>query len=130
MKGFNLIEIMIVMAIISILGAFSYPLYSDYLVQARRLEAESTLTRLAVAMEQFHIENNTYENATLSALNFSETHIKNNYHLHIASARNDYLLSAIPLGKQAEKDNLCGTLTLNSQHQKGITGTGSSSECW
>src|SRR5689334_7676767 len=131
MNGFNLIEVMIVLAIFSMVGAFSLPLYSNYLVHARRLEAESVLTQLAVAMEQFHIEQNTYENATLSTLNVLKHTIQNYYrfNIHIFNP-NHYVLSAIPLGFQAKKDKLCGTLTLNALQQKGITGRGNIHDCW
>lgn len=130
-NGFNLMEIMIVIAIISIISTLSFPLYSQYVVHARRLEAASMLSKLAVAMEQFHIEHNTYADATLTALNFSETVAKNNYRLTIQTANNNnYVLSAIPLGKQAEKDALCAALTLNANNQKGVTGSGNVSECW
>lgn len=130
-NGFTLMEILSVIAIISIISTLSFPLYTDYLIHTRRLEAASILSKLAVAMEQFHIEHNTYENATLAALNFSEVISKNNYRLMIQTANNDdYTLSAIPLGKQAEKDLACATLTIKSNHQKGVTGNGKVNECW
>jgi type IV pilus assembly protein PilE len=130
-RGFHLIEILMVLAIISIVTAFALPLYSQYMTGTRRLEAANTLSRLAVAMERFHIENNTYENATLAALSFPETIAKNNYHLAIQSAsNNDYSLIAEPVGNQAEKDPRCAALILSANNKKTVTGPGSVAECW
>jgi type IV pilus assembly protein PilE len=129
-KGFHLIEILITLAIISILTAFCLPLYSKYIVQTRRLEATTTLSTLAIAMEKFQIEHNTYEGATLAALSFSDT-AKNNYHVFIQSAtNNDYTLVAEPYAKQAEKDAECASLILHADNKKEISGYGKVRECW
>jgi len=129
--GFHLIEILMTIAIIGITASLSFPLYTQYLVQARRVEAKNTLSQLALAMEQYHIEHNSYEDATLVNLNFPEMIAKENYQLSIQNATGqDYLLSAIPLGKQLEKDRECQTLSLNAKNEKMITGHGSIAECW
>ncbi|MBX3709051.1 MAG: prepilin-type N-terminal cleavage/methylation domain-containing protein [Gammaproteobacteria bacterium] len=130
-RGFHFVEVLVSIAIISITAALSFPLYSQYVVHARRLEAASILSKLAIAMEQFHIEHNTYQNATLIALNFPEKIAKNNYQLIIqAATHSEYLLIAKPLGSQSEKDMACAALTLSSNGEKGITGSGNTMECW
>jgi type IV pilus assembly protein PilE len=129
-NGFHLIEVLTTVAIMSILITLCLPLYSQYLVQARRLEAASTLSRLAVAMEKFHIEHNTYQGATLVALHFSDTIAKNNYQLRIQSENNDYILLAQPIGKQAEKDTQCAGLILYANGKQAITGNSNVSQCW
>jgi len=124
-------EMLAVLAIISIVTTFAIPLYSQYLVHTRRLEAAGSLSRLALAMEQYHIEHNTYQGATLTDLHFPETIAKNNYQLTIFSTdTNAFLLAANPLGKQAEKDQSCAVLTLHSNGEKGISGPGKVDECW
>ena len=129
--GFHLIEILIVLAIISILSAFYLPSYLQYLVQERRLEAETMLSKLAIAMEQYQIEQNTYQQASLEKLHFSEFIVNNNYKLTIQSATDfDYVLAAMPLGKQEENDKRCGTLLLYSTNAKAVTGYGGIEECW
>lgn len=69
-RGFHLVELLTTVAIVGMLAAFVLPLYSQYTIGTKRLEAASMLSRLAVAMEKFHVEHNTYEHATLAALNF------------------------------------------------------------
>lgn len=129
-NGFHLIELLTTVAIMSILVTFCLPLYSQYMVQAKRLEAASMLSRLSIAMEKFHIENNTYEGATLAALHFSDTIANNQYQLRIQTANNDYTLLAQPKGMQAEKDTQCAGLILYANGRKDVTGNGNVSECW
>lgn len=130
-KGFNLIEILSVLAIVCITTTLAYPLYSQYLVQTSRLDAENTLVKLALAMEQYRSAHHSYEGSTLSALNFPAIIAKNHYQLTIESANaNNFLLTAIPIGKQAENDSECATLTLNSMEEKGIRGNSTVAHCW
>lgn len=115
----------------SILTLISVPLYSQYLVQTHRLEAANTLTKLAIAMEEYHIEHHTYYGATLAALRFPDKIGKNSYELSIKNITNEnFLLLATPLNYQAKKDALCQTLTLHANGKKGVTGTGKVNDCW
>jgi type IV pilus assembly protein PilE len=131
LSGFHLIEILTTVAIVGILATLCIPLYSQYMVYAKRLEAANMLSQLAIAMEQFHVAHNTYENASLAALHFSETVGRGDYRLGIKTAsNNDYLLVAVPIGGQASKDQQCGILMLDANDKKSITGTGNVNECW
>lgn len=130
-NGFHLIEILISFAIIAIIATLSFPLYSEYIVQERRMEAVSLLSKLAVAMEQYQLENNSYKNATLEKLHLSEFIAKDNYQIIIQSANDDdYLLIAKPLNHQDAKETRCRSLTLRANGEKGITGDGNVDECW
>lgn len=59
-KGFTLIELMIVVAIIAILSAIAVPNYQNYLVKSRRSAAEQYLMTLANKEEQYLLDNRTY----------------------------------------------------------------------
>lgn len=129
--GFSLLEILIVISIISILATISMPMYSHHIVRVKRLEAETMLSRLAIAMEQFHLENNSYQAATLSTLHFPEQIASGRYQLMIQSANDyDYLLLAKPIGTQAENDTACGDLKLEASGVKSISGSATIEECW
>ena len=62
-KGFTLVELMIVVAIVAILAAVSIPAYSDYVRRGKITEATTALSGLRVRMEQYYQDNRTYLNA-------------------------------------------------------------------
>ncbi len=62
-RGFTLIEVMIVVAIIAILGAVAVPQYKDYVTRSHLAEATSRLAALQVQMEQFYLDTHTYANS-------------------------------------------------------------------
>ena len=65
-KGFTLIELMIVIAIIGILAAIAIPQFTNYKRRAGNSSAMSDLKNLATAEEVYHTDNNTYTSATAS----------------------------------------------------------------
>ncbi len=62
-NGFTLIEIIIVVLIVGILAAVSFPVYKDYVRQARRTEAQGVLEGLAQAMHRHFTQNTTFATA-------------------------------------------------------------------
>ena len=72
MKGFTLIELMIVIAIIGFLSAIALPSYQNYVTQARRGEAVSLLLEMMQQQERFFIEQFTYT-LDLSQLGYTVT---------------------------------------------------------
>ncbi len=63
-KGFTLIELMIVVAIIGILSVIAVPAYNDYVIRSKLVEATSTLSDGRVKMEQYFQDNRTYDTGT------------------------------------------------------------------
>ena len=92
-KGFSLIELMIVLAIIGVLGAIAYPSYDDYMKKSRRSDGKIGLQRMADRQERFYLQNNTY---TTNTANVGGTATDENYYvLSIDSADvNGFALTA------------------------------------
>ena len=59
-RGFTMIELMIVVAIIGIMAAVAIPAYSSYVLRGKITEAVSNLSDQRVRMEQFFQDNRTY----------------------------------------------------------------------
>jgi len=69
-RGFTLIELMIVVAIIGVLAAIAIPNFLNYQCRAKQSEAKSSLGAIRTQMTTYKIEHDTY-NATLGEIGFS-----------------------------------------------------------
>ena len=128
--GFSLIELLIVLALLGIFLCIVYPNYTQHLVAVRRTNVAAVLLDLAARMEQFYISNNSYLGAKLAQLGTDDSSYQKYYQLSIKSTADTYLLSAMPLAVQAAADQVCGTLSLDEQGNKTISGSGVLEDCW
>ena len=59
-RGFTLIELMIVVAIVAILASVALPAYNQYILRGKLTEATTNLSDLRVKAEQYFADNRTY----------------------------------------------------------------------
>jgi len=128
-KGFTLIELMIVVAIVGILAAIVYPSYSEFVVHSDRGEAQRELVRLANLQEQLFVDRRSYT-ADMTDLGMgADPYIteSDNYSIGAVTANNGatYILTATAQGSQT-RDTACNILTINEAGQQGPA----NSDCW
>ena len=151
-QGFTLIELLIAIVIVGILSAIAIPNYTEYVNRAKRVDAQASLSGLAIALERYFSNNNTYCGAAGGAASFTGTAACPTasgaptiysttvpggaatayYNLRITDlTQTTYTLQAQRTGAMAS--DKCGTLTLASTGAQGITGATSGTtvaQCW
>jgi type IV pilus assembly protein PilE len=60
-RGFTLMELMIAVAIMGILAAVAIPNYREYVQRSRLVDATTSLSDFRVRMEQYFLDNRTYQ---------------------------------------------------------------------
>ena len=72
-KGFTLIELMIVVAIIGILAAIAIPNFLKYQAKSKQSEAKMNLGSMGTSAESYHAENDSYKPASEAGTNATGT---------------------------------------------------------
>lgn len=139
-RGFTLIELIVVIAIVAILVGIAVPTYQDAVRKSRRGQAKADLVELAQRAERWFTVNNSYAGfwtqVEIDGLDISPRDGNGPFYALDRDggdgAANEFLLTATPIaGTGQEKDTRCMMLTLNSAGAKGIDGgTGTAQDCW
>lgn len=129
-RGFSLIELMIVVAIVAILGAIAYPSYQRYLLTSHRVEAKKMLLDAANRQETYFMDFNRYASSAV-ALNVSTHSDSNYYNLVISAGTNTFTLSATASGAQGS-DRDCVTFSVDQNGTRTATrfGNATNNACW
>jgi type IV pilus assembly protein PilE len=140
-RGFTLIELMIVVAIVAILASVAYPSYLESVRKSRRAEARAQLMETAQYMERFYSQNDSFKRAvgatadmTLpSALTSVPRQGAQTYEISFVTGTltaSAFNLQAVPTGPM--HGDRCGTLKLDNtglrqiENANGVT----VSDCW
>ena len=130
LRGFTLVELMIVIAIVGILGAISMGFYGNYITDANRTDGRMALTVTAASLEKCKALYSVYNSANCNVA-FPVTSDEGLYTVAATAISGAaFLLTATPVaGAYQAGDTDCTTLTLTST---GIeSGTGADvTECW
>lgn len=152
-NGITLIELVVVMALIAILAAITYPTYVNQTRKSQRAVAKSVLLNAANRQEQYFFDNRQYADAMNKLTGYTSAAtptILFNKNSELTTTTTDALyavsvaavdaaacgtapcfkLQAVPQNDQANDD--CGTFTITSSniHDVSNTSGATASECW
>ena len=142
-SGFTLVELLVTMAVVSILATIAVASYSSQVQKSRRTDARSALLDLAGREENLFSTNNAYS-ATPSDLGYAPVgtpfpiSVGSGYYTvsiavpdpaQAAATPTTYSITATPVGSQAS-DAACATLSVNQLGVQSSTGTGTTATCW
>lgn len=121
-RGFTLIELMIVVAVLGILAAIAVPAYQKHVTKSRRSDAITQLLQGQLKQEQLWLTKSprAYSNQ-ISELGFTN----NSYYQYSikSSSNNSYTLQATAQNSQL-RDSDCTTLTIDHSNNK------TPPDCW
>ncbi|QJC56710.1 Type II secretion system protein G [Polaromonas vacuolata] len=146
MRGFSLLEVMIVLAIVAILASISYPSYRESVAKTKRAQAAGQLLEVAQFMQRFYSQNDRYDQtntaqpaavvipAVLANAPKDSPAANANYNISFAAntlTSNSFTLQAVPANSMT--GDRCGTLQLTSTGRRLITGNADGAtlaSCW
>ncbi|OOG40635.1 hypothetical protein B0E51_08300 [Rhodanobacter sp. C05] len=133
-RGFTMLELMIVVAIIALLSAIALPIYTKYGYRARRPDGQNLLLSIANAEERYYATNNKYGLVTDIGYSTDPTPSEKGYYaadvVVAGTASATFVAAAVPVagGDQAKDD--CGTLNISNAGVKTSSGTTTNGTCW
>jgi type IV pilus assembly protein PilE len=143
-SGFTLIELMVTVAIVTILATIAVTSYTSQVQKSRRTEAKSALLDLAGREERLFSTTNAYSNQESflgygAAVAMTNMAFGNNYYTLTATVPDpaqaagtpSYILTATPVaGTSQAGDTTCGSFSVNQLGVQTVSGTGTVASCW
>jgi type IV pilus assembly protein PilE len=143
-SGFTLIELMVTVAIVTILATIAVTSYTSQVQKSRRTEAKGALLDLAGREERLFSTTNAYSNLESflgygAAVAMTAMPFGNNYYTLSAvvpdpaqaAGTPSYILTATPVaGTSQANDTQCGSFSVNQLGVQTVSGTYTVAQCW
>lgn len=133
-KGFTLIEVMIVVAIIGILSAIALPSYNEYIRRGHRADARAGLLQAQQWLERASTATGVYPTALPATLTWA-TDASKRYEIGIKAGNTNAAFTLVATRKSPgpQATDKCGDFTITNTGEKsadnysaGVT----AAECW
>ena len=138
MRGFTLLELMVVVVIIAVLAAIAIPAYGRYAFRAHRVDGQELLLRIANAQERYYATNNRYGDLSgTPGLGYADPAPSEKGYYSVAvtfpsGSSSSFLATATAVGSQAK--DACGALSIDNAGNKLPATTdaahNSNGSCW
>lgn len=128
-RGFTLIELMVVLAIVAVILAFAYPSYRNQVMKANRSDGMIFILEIADRQERFYSDRGTYT-TDITDLGYADTTSPDGHYTVAITddPSNDititYQITATPQGDQV--DDTCDSYTFDSLGTRSSSPAG----CW
>ncbi len=122
-RGFTLLELLIAMAVLTLLMSLAYPRYHAYIRQSNRRAVEVSLLAGAGRLESFYEAHRSYAGATWHDLSLQP--VESHYTFQFSEKTDDhYRLEAVPL--RGQDQDRCKLLWINERGRHGAA----DANCW
>jgi len=117
-RGFTLVELMIVVVIVAILASIAYPAYQDSIRKTRRADAKSALMDAAGRMERFYTQFGRYS-GTIALMNISATSPEGFYNITATiTGANSQTFTVTGTAQGDQANDQCANLGINQAQLK------------
>lgn len=134
-RGFSLIELMVVVVIVGVLAMIALPSYRQYVLRGHRTDVQAYMSDVATRQQNFLLDRRAYASSITDApsangLGLTIPASLSTWYTVTTTPDNSarppsFVVTAVPTSLQSADS--CATLTLDQSGTKTATGTGS---CW